>query len=96
MNMFEKTSSGELDMIPPSHLVKVINQILDDAKEPFEHPVGILTGGTRDAWYSSREMLLKRLLKMLHTLTIIILLTHRPNQSTVTGLHRESLYTVLP
>ena len=62
VNLLEETSSGELDMIPPSHLVKVINQILDDAKEPFEYPVGVLTGDTRDAWYSSREELMKGLL----------------------------------
>ena len=59
MDVLVETSTGELDMVTPSHMIEVLGQILDDAKEPVEHPVGILTAETRDNWYENREKLMK-------------------------------------
>ena len=63
MDVLVETSTGELDMVTPSHMIEVLGQILDDAKEPVEHPVGILTAETRDNWYENREKLMKGLQK---------------------------------
>ena len=63
MDVLVETSTGELDMVPPSHMIEVLSQILDDAKEPAEYPVGILTAETRDSWYKNREKLVKGLQK---------------------------------
>ena len=59
VDVLAETSTGELDMIPPSHLIKMLNHILDDASEPAEHPVGILTADTRDIWYQVRQKLMQ-------------------------------------
>ena len=64
MDVLVETSTGELDMVPPSHMIEVFSQILDDVKEPAEYPVGILTAEARDKWYENREKLMKGLCKL--------------------------------
>ena len=59
MDVLAETSTGELDMVPPYYLIKMLHHILDDAAEPAEHPVGILTAEARDIWYQTRQKLLQ-------------------------------------
>lgn len=59
VDVLVETTTGELDMIPPLHLIKILHHILDEATEPAEHPVGILTADTRDKWFQARQKLLQ-------------------------------------
>ena len=76
-----ETSAGELDMIPPSHFIRTLHHILDDAAEPADDPVGILTAETRDTWYQARQELLQSLEQFYCKLSVVILsIIFRSNQ----------------
>ena len=50
-------------MVSHSHLIKMLHNILDDAAEPADNPVVILTAETRDTWYQAKQ---KRLQDLQH------------------------------
>ena len=59
MNILGINQDGEIDSVPPSYVIRELHKILDDATEPAEHPVGVLTTEHRDTWYRARQTLIQ-------------------------------------
>ena len=58
LDVLYDTSTGELAVAPPTHIVNELHNVLKSVPEPAEYPVGILTTEHRDTWFYARERLL--------------------------------------
>ncbi len=57
LDVLGESPSGELAVVPSSHVLQELSRILDTAQEPSSCPVGVLTSEHRDTWSQARERL---------------------------------------
>ena len=57
VDVLYESPDGVLSMAPASHIMRQLETVLSDAREPAQFPVGILTSEHRDTWTHMRERL---------------------------------------
>ena len=62
LDILYETPTGELAVVPGSHLVEQLKAIVVSHVEPCKFPIGLLTTEHRDTWYQAREKLNKGVL----------------------------------